>query len=74
MPQYKTQNALIAAVALRAKELTDKKMDELRDIFGEDESRSARRDQCLGMTKGDLVEAILLDEFCEEFDYDIVAD
>ena len=59
---------LFGKVLARVRELADMKMDELRDLLGSDDSRYARRQECLGMSRGRLVEAVLLEEFGEDFE------
>jgi hypothetical protein len=59
-------NDLIYKIAAMAKELADEKMEDLRFRCGTDDTRAARRQECLGMTKGDLIEAIIVERFVEE--------
>jgi hypothetical protein len=56
---------LFHKVAERARELADLETDDLRDILGSDDTRADRRGE---MSRGELVEAILLEEFDEDFE------
>jgi len=62
-------NDLIAKIASRASELANQKMDLLRLSYPEyvEGGLWEAKKITLGMTRGQLVEAVLLEEFCEEF-------
>lgn len=71
MAKIKTYNDLVYAVAKRARELGDLKMPELRESAGyncEDGAEARRVHAHTG--RGELIEYILTEEFCEEFDKD----
>lgn len=62
-------NDLAYAIAKRAKELANETMDELRLMLttSAEGSIHAARQELAGHTRGELIEAILCDEFVEEF-------
>lgn len=66
----KTYNDLAFAMAKRAKELSDMTMPMLRMGAGTSDTEGGRAQELLGMSKGDLVEITLTEEFVEEFDRD----
>lgn len=59
-------NNVIYAVSYRARLLVDMKMEDLRDILGTDDTPHGRRQELIGMTKGQMIEAILTQEFADE--------
>lgn len=62
-----TENDLVYTIAKRVRELADKKMTELRSINGygcSTEQEAQQKDR--GMTRGEVIEAIIIDEFCQE--------
>jgi len=61
-------NDLIAKVAERARYLADSKLDFLRLTHpGAEETLGRTRIVTRGFTRGELIEAILLEEFSQEF-------
>lgn len=68
-----TYNTLIGDIAVRAKELANMSMDDLRQVLSSDEYGSvhAARQEFKGWSRGRLVEAILYDEYCTEFDFQV---
>ena len=67
--EWKDVNDVVYAVSKRARELANEKMDDLRlmvstDPFG---SIHAARVEFAGCDRGELIEMILTEEFCEEF-------
>lgn len=71
MSEIKSYNDLVYAVAKRARELGDLKMPELRSTagYGCDTDAEARRIHA-NTGRGELIEYILTEEFCEEIDRD----
>jgi hypothetical protein len=67
--EWKDVNDVIYAVAKRARELANESMDELRLTLtsSAEGSLHAARQEFTGYTKGELIEAILTEEMCEEF-------
>lgn len=59
-------NALVYRIALKARNLADLKMPNLRDIESCADTAHARRMDTLGQSRGELIEAILCEEFLEE--------
>ena len=69
-----TVNQLVGQVARRVAELADLKMGELRSDYPEaTETRGELLQMCkqLRLTRGQMIEAIMIEEFCVEFDVDI---
>lgn len=69
MPQFKTYNDLVYAVAKRAGELGSMKMDSLRIEAGyncDTHTEAIRMNRY--KTRGNLIEEVLTEEFVEEFD------
>jgi len=69
-----TINDLVGKIATRARELADQKIDSLRAAYPEDtqtRSELVRLVKEQGLTRGQLIEAILVEEFMEEFDREI---
>lgn len=58
-------NKLVTAMAERAGKLANMSMYELRMIVGTDDSACGRHQECLGMSKGALIEFALDREFEE---------
>jgi hypothetical protein len=74
MEKKMTINDFLGKVALRAKELADKPMDDLRAGYPELTDTRAeliRHTREMGLTRGGLIEAILVEEFSFEFDREI---
>lgn len=67
----KSYNDLVYAVAKRARELGNEKMDELRisGAYNCDNDHQAK-EMYRGAKRGEIIEAILCEEFVEEFDKD----
>jgi hypothetical protein len=67
--KHTDSNSLVYAIAERAKELGDSTMYELRLCLAEGDSmtRSSVYRELRGMTRGQLIEDVLLEEFVEEF-------
>jgi hypothetical protein len=61
-----TTNDLVYKIAERAKVLSSISIDALRRVFGTADSLHAVRKETIGMSRGDLIEEVLLDEFIEE--------
>jgi hypothetical protein len=60
-------NDFIGAIANFARQLTDEKLDALRMTYAQGgETPYLAKQECLGMSKGQLVEALLYDTFCQE--------
>lgn len=72
----KNVNDIVYAVAERARELAGEKMDDLRLILCNDpEGRIGNaRSELTGYDRGKLIEAILIEEFIEEFPRNIEQD
>ena len=69
------ENDIIYKVAARAKDLCDKDLSWLRSEYsGEQVLTRAAHQASIGMSKGELVEAILLEEFYVEFPRNIEED
>lgn len=66
-----TINDLIAKIAERAKELADFSMIQLRMTHPENVQHSDWRHVTQGMTRGEIIEVILIDEFSLEFDIEL---
>jgi hypothetical protein len=69
-----TVNDLIGNITIRARELADMKLDALRASYPEATDTPAeliRHCKELGLTRGQLIEAILVEEFLLEFDVEI---
>ena len=71
-----THNELVGKIAARAKELADMTADQLRmehpDAANHETPNQHNANQVLkGKTRGTLIEEILDEEFCQEFDFDI---
>jgi hypothetical protein len=69
-----TVNDLIGKIAVRARELADWKLDALRAEYPETtETRAELVRLCKerGLTRGQMIEAILVEEFTYEFDVEI---
>lgn len=69
----KTVNDLLEKVAKTAKELADMPMPQLRRMHPEiiSDRGTEWRELTQGMTRGDLIELILLDDYLLEFDREI---
>lgn len=72
--EYLTYNNLIGAIATRVKELANQSIDLLRRSYPETTETDTElvklcKDQRL--TRGDIIEAIIVEEFCLEFDKNI---
>jgi hypothetical protein len=68
----KNVNDVIYAVAKRAGELSNMTMDELRLTAGYNcDNMTQAREAHRGMNRGELVELVLTEEFCEEFPKEI---
>ena len=61
-----TMAADVGDIALRVRDLVRLDMTSLRSLFGTCETKYTRYQECLGMDKGQLIEAIIMDEFCED--------
>lgn len=71
MPQIKSYNDLVYAVAKRARELSDMRMNALRSTCGYGCDTDAEAIRLHRYAKrGELVEYALVEEFCEETDVD----
>ena len=67
-------NDLVYKIAERAKKLSNLTLFALRLEHAEGiyfPTQGAARRATLGMTRGELIEAVLTDEFCEEFPREI---
>jgi len=72
-----TVNELVGKIGERVKYLANQKIDSLRSMYPETtETRSqlARHVRDMGLTKGDMINAIILEEFSLEFDRNIEED
>jgi hypothetical protein len=70
----KSLNGLLNSVILRAKQLADEPIDSLRSQYPETtETRAELIRHCreMGLTRGQLIEAILVEEFIEENDREV---
>jgi len=70
----KTVNELLEKVINRTKELADASINDVRSQYPETTETSAeliKHCKDFGYTKGEMIEAILLDEFFPEFTVDI---
>jgi hypothetical protein len=71
----KTVNDLVGRMAERAKYLADLSIDSLRsyhpDVVGTGSTYECRQ-VTAGLSRGDLIAVILIEEFTEEFDKEIV--
>lgn len=70
----KTYNKLVGQIAQRTRELANHKMDALRLLYPvttetPGELRRIAKQEC--RTRGDLIEAILVEEFSLEYDMEI---
>ena len=70
MREWKKADDAVYAVAALAKELCDRSIDELRLALSSDpEGRlGPTRSEFAGVTRGELIERLLTDEFCDEDD------
>lgn len=70
MQEWEKADDAVYAVARRAKELCDQAIDELRLALSSDlEGRlGSAKSELVGETKGDLVERLLVEEFCNQDD------
>ena len=68
MMKINTYNDLVYAMARRAKELSDMTMLTLHMEVGTCDTKFGRAQELLGLSKGELVERSLTEEFVEEFD------
>lgn len=70
-----TWNELVGKIAERAGKLANEKIDVLRashpDVT-ETESQLIRHVKEMGLSRGDIISAILLEEFSREFDIEIM--
>lgn len=66
-----TVNNLIGRLATRAKQLADMSLPNLRYNYPDVEEASQVRSATRGLSRGQLVEAILVEEFSLEFDQEI---
>ena len=64
-------NDLVYKMAQRARALADSSILQLRMDYTGESTPSACRSNSLGMTRGQMVEAVLCEEFCEEFSRNI---
>lgn len=77
MSVTRTYNELIAHIAVRVRELANEPIDVLRRGFPETtetDSELIRLCKERGLSRGDIIEAILLDEYSEEFDFDMTTE
>jgi hypothetical protein len=71
MSDFKSHNQLVEAVVKRVSELANMKMPELRYLHPANiEVGTNMREATRGDSRGELIEAILLEEFVLEFDRD----
>lgn len=69
-----TVNELVGKITVRVRELANQKMDQLRLEYPEVTDTGAelvRLCKQQHLTRGQLIEAILVEEFCLEFDAEI---
>jgi hypothetical protein len=67
----KTVNELVGMISVRVRELADKPMDWLRLAYPETTETPAqliRLCKQQGLTRGQLIEAIIVEDFLEDFD------
>jgi len=64
-------NDLVFNVSKRAKELADKPINELRLAVGTADTLQGAIQETKHMSRGELIESILTEEFCQEFPVDI---
>jgi len=70
--KYQNVNDVVYAVAKRARELADKRMDELRLANGYGcNTPSEARAKDRYKSRGDIIEELLTEEFIEEFPQDL---
>lgn len=70
--KYTNVNDLVYAVAARAKALADMPIPALRMACAENSNTMHEaKGETLGMSRGDMIEKVLLDEFIAEFPADI---
>jgi hypothetical protein len=60
-------NDIVYKVAAEARKLGDESIDMLRRHYSGALTKSGSRRETLGMTRGELIEAILVEELVEEF-------
>lgn len=72
----KSVNDIVYAVAEKAKKLADEPIDQLRLAVASMDSTtlSAARRELAGQSRGELMEQILEEEFCEEFPREVTTD
>lgn len=69
------ENDYLYLIAKRAKTLADMSMPQLRDTNGYNcDNSSQAQEKSRGMTRGELVEQILLEEYDKEFPREFVED